>query len=50
MATTLLNALLYFGSFGAILVLFVSILGVTWWILKRGLKALGRFARALTDE
>ena len=50
MAAVLLHALLYFGSFGAILVLFGSIIAVIWWIMKTGLRALGRFVRAITDE
>ena len=44
------HALLYFGSFAAILVLFASISAIFWWLLKRGLRALGKIVRALTDE
>jgi hypothetical protein len=44
------DALLYFGSFTAILVLFASVIAVCWWLFKKGLKALGRTIRSLTDE
>jgi hypothetical protein len=44
------DALLYFGSFTAILVLFASVIAAIWWLLKRGLRAFGRLIRALTDE
>jgi hypothetical protein len=50
MALALLNALLYFGSFGAILVLFGSIVAVVGWLLKRGLRAIVKVIRAVTDE
>jgi nitrate/nitrite-specific signal transduction histidine kinase len=43
-------ALLYFGSFGAILVLFGSVIAVIWWLLKRVLRPLGKLIRAMTDE
>ena len=45
-----LHALLYFGSFLGILILFASIIAVAWLLLKIGLRALGKLVRALTDE
>jgi hypothetical protein len=44
------DALLYFGSFTAILVLFASVIAVSWWLFMKGLKAFGRIIRSLTDE
>ncbi len=46
----ILHALLYFGSYLGILVLFASVIAVIGWLLKRALRALGKLVRALTDE
>jgi hypothetical protein len=48
--TILADALLYFGSFAAILVLFGSVIAILLWTLKMGFKVLGKLVRALTDE
>jgi hypothetical protein len=32
-----LHALLYFGSFTAVIILFLDVIAATWWLLKRGL-------------
>jgi hypothetical protein len=44
------NALLYFASFVAILILFASIIAVFLLLLKNTMRGLGRLARALADE
>ena len=44
------NALLYFGSFTALAILFFDVIIITWWLLKRGMRVLGRFIRAVTEE
>jgi hypothetical protein len=46
----ILNALLYFASFAAILILFASIIAVFWLLLKKTMRGLGRLVRALADE
>jgi hypothetical protein len=46
----ILNALLYFASFAAIVILFASIIAVFWLLLKKTMRGLGRLARALADE
>jgi hypothetical protein len=45
-----LHALLYFGSFAIIVVLFASVISAIWWLFKKGLRALGKFVRAITEE
>jgi hypothetical protein len=44
------RALLLFGTFTAIFVLFASTFGIMRWTLKKALRALGRFIRAITEE
>jgi hypothetical protein len=44
------DALLYFGSFTAIIVLFASVITASGWLFMRGLKMLGKIIRSLTDE
>jgi hypothetical protein len=43
-------ALLYFGSFTAIIILVLDVIAASWWLLKRGLRLLGRFIGAITEE
>jgi hypothetical protein len=49
-AQMVLHALLYFGSFTAVIILFLDVIAATWWLLKRGLWLAGRFVRAITEE
>ena len=49
-AQMVLHALLYFGSFTAVIILFLDVIAATWWLLKRGLWLLGRIVRAITEE
>lgn len=46
----ILHALLHFGSFLAILILFASVIAAMGWLLKKAMRALGKLVRALTDE
>ena len=46
----ILHVLLYFGSFTAVIILFLDVIAAAWWLTKRGLRLLGKFIRAITEE
>jgi cbb3-type cytochrome oxidase subunit 3 len=50
MSKIFLFALMGFGSFMAIMVLFGSSIAALLWMLKKGLRSLGKLVRAVTDE
>ena len=46
----ILHVLLYFGSFTAVIILFLDVIAAAWWLMKRGLRLLGKFIRAITED